>query len=133
MGVGTIPGRGIPEGERGANKTHCVSLVQSKYRDENPCRRLRIWPRCCPVTASPLLGTTQLDSMPPRVLRFQLHLTRFDCSIADAHVPGMYLYTADTPSCAPIKSVECVYKDDKDVERFVEILVERLPASEEGM
>ena len=45
----------------------------------------------------------------------------------------MYLYTADTLSCAPIKSVECVYEDDKDVERFVETLVEQLPASEERM
>ena len=32
MGVGTSPGGGIPEGERGANKTHCVSLVQSKAK-----------------------------------------------------------------------------------------------------
>ena len=79
----------------------------------------------------PLLGTTQLDSLPPRVLRFQLRLTRFDYSIA--HVPGMYLYTADTLSRAPIKSVECVYEDDKDVERFVETLVEQLPASKERM
>ena len=79
----------------------------------------------------PLLGKTQLDSLPPRVLRFRLRLTRFDYSIA--HVPGMYLYTADTLSRAPIKSVECVYEDDKDVERFVETLVEQLPASKERL
>ena len=32
-----------------------------------------------------------------------------------------------------IKSVECVHEDDKDVERFVETLVEQLPASKERM
>ena len=79
----------------------------------------------------PLLGTTELDSLPPRVLRFRLRLTRFDYSIS--HVPGAYLYTADTLSRAPIKTVECVYEDDKDVERFVESLVEQLPASKERM
>ena len=79
----------------------------------------------------PFLGTTQLDSLPPRVLRFRLCLTRFDYSIA--HVPGMYLYTANTLSHAPIKLVECAYEDDKDVERFVKTLVEQLPASKERM
>jgi len=74
----------------------------------------------------PLLGTTQL---PPRVLRFRLRLTRFEYS--NAHVPGMYLYSADTLSCAPIKSVECVYEDDKDVKRFIEMFIEQLPASKE--
>ena len=66
----------------------------------------------------PLLGTTQLDSLLPRVLRFRLRLTRFDYSIS--HVPGEYLCTADTLSRAPIKTVKCVYEDDKDVETFVE-------------
>ena len=79
----------------------------------------------------PLLGTTQLDSLPPRVLRFRLRLTRFYYSIA--HVPGMYLYTADTLSCAPIKTVEGVYEDGKDVERFIETLVDQLPASKKRM
>ena len=79
----------------------------------------------------PLLGTKQLDSLPPRVLRFRLRLTRFDYSIA--HVPGMYLYTADTLSRAPIKAVESVYEDDTHVEQFVETLVEHLPASKERM
>ena len=43
------------------------------------------------------------------------------------------MFTADTLSRAPIKSVECVYGDDKDVKRFVETLVEQLPASKERM
>ena len=37
----------------------------------------------------------------------------------------MYLHTADTLSRAPIKTVKYVYKDDKDVVRFVETLVEQ--------
>ena len=47
----------------------------------------------------PLLGTKVLDSLPPRVLRFRLCLARFDYSIV--HVPGKYLYTADTLSRSP--------------------------------
>ena len=164
------PGGGISEGERGANKTHCVSLVQSKCQDKDSCRCLCIWTRCCLATASqerenwkpiayasksmsetekrysqieeealalvwtcekfadyvigkqiqietdhkplvPLLGTTQRDSLPPRVLRFQLRLTRFDYSIA--HVPGMYFYTADTLSRALIKSVDAYMRMTK--------------------
>ena len=79
----------------------------------------------------PLLGKTQLDSLPPRVLRFRLRLTRFDYSIA--YVPGMYLNTADTLSRAPIGTAECVYENDKDVEKFVGTRVEQLPASKERM
>ena len=59
----------------------------------------------------PLLGTTQRDSLPPRVLRFQLRLTRFDYLIA--HVPGMYFYTADTLSRALIKSVDAYMRMTK--------------------
>ena len=45
------------------------------------------------------------------------------------------MYTADTLFHAPIKSVECLYEDNKDVERFVVMLVEQLPvpASKEEM
>ena len=44
----------------------------------------------------PLLGTKNLDSMPPR---FRLQLDRFQFSIG--HVPGKELYTADALSRAP--------------------------------
>jgi hypothetical protein len=37
----------------------------------------------------PLLGTKNLDSMPPRILRFRLRLDRFQFSIG--HVPGKEL------------------------------------------
>ena len=41
-----------------------------------------------------LLGTKSLDSLPPRILRFRLHLSRFSYSIH--YVPGKLLYTPDT-------------------------------------
>ena len=50
----------------------------------------------------PLLGLKHLDRLPPRILRFRLRLTRFDYTIT--HVPGKYLYTADTLSRAPVHS-----------------------------
>ena len=47
----------------------------------------------------PLLGTKSLDKLPPRVLRFRLRMSRYNYSIE--HVPGKYLYTADTLSRTP--------------------------------
>ena len=41
---------------------------------------------------APLLSTTHLDDLPPRILRFRLRLMRFDYTIS--HVPGKLL-------CAP--------------------------------
>ena len=48
----------------------------------------------------PLLSTKQLSSLPPRVLRFRLHMDRFDFTIS--HVPGKHLCTADTLSRSPV-------------------------------
>ena len=48
----------------------------------------------------PLLGVKQLDTLPPRVLRFRLRLDRFNYNIQ--HVPGKEMYTADTLSRAPL-------------------------------
>ena len=52
----------------------------------------------------PLLGTKQLDSLPPRVLRFRLRLDRFTYTII--YVPGKDLHTADTLSRAPLTNTE---------------------------
>ena len=41
-----------------------------------------------------------LDRLPPRILRFRLHLDRFSYNIK--HVPGKELYTADMLSRAPV-------------------------------
>ena len=73
----------------------------------------------------PLLSTTHLDQMPPRVLRFRLRLTRFDYTIS--HVPGKLLYTADALSWAPDPS-ETSPQEYQDTEFLVNALVAYLPA-----
>ena len=73
----------------------------------------------------PLLSTTHLDRMPPRVLRFRLRLTRFDYTIT--HVPGKLLYTADALSRAPVSS-EKQPQEYPDTEFLVSALVAYLPA-----
>ena len=74
----------------------------------------------------PLLGTKHLDNLPPRVLRFRLHLSRFEYDIS--HVPGKLLYTTDTLSRAPISSTEfCNLQEEADL--LMAISVEHLPAS----
>ena len=79
----------------------------------------------------PLLGTKQLDSLPARVLRFRLHLDRFNYSIK--HVPGKHLYTADTLSRSPLTSTE----GSSDLEELAELAaaatVAHLPASTERL
>ncbi len=49
----------------------------------------------------PLLNSKQLDSLPPRVLRFRLRLARFNYNVV--HVPGKDLNLADTVSRAPVR------------------------------
>ena len=48
----------------------------------------------------PLLGSKDLDRLPPRILRFRLRLDRFSYDIQ--HIPGKELYTADTLSRTPL-------------------------------
>ena len=59
----------------------------------------------------PLLGYTNLDCLPPRVLRFRIRLMRFDYSIS--HVPGKLLYTADTLSRAPVNPPDVNHIHDR--------------------
>ena len=80
---------------------------------------------------APLLGTKHLDSLPPRVLRFRLRLTRFDYSIM--HVPGKLLYTADTLSRAPCTSVQNDVRLQDEAEAVMDLYVAHLPASTERL
>ena len=50
----------------------------------------------------PLLNSKQLDSLPPRVLRFRLRLARYEYQVH--HVPGKLLFSADAFSRAPVAS-----------------------------
>ena len=75
----------------------------------------------------PLLGSKNLDSLPPRVLRFRLRLTRFDYSIV--HVPGKLLYMADALSRAPVASTESSSTSwQVEAELLVEATIADLPA-----
>ena len=74
----------------------------------------------------PLLGTKNLDSLPPRVLRFRIRLSRFEYQMR--HVPGKYLYTADTLSRAPIQCTE-PYNLQEEADLLMEISIQHLPAS----
>ena len=79
----------------------------------------------------PLLGTKNLDSLPPRVLRFRLRLARFDYSIT--HVPGKLLYTADALSRAPSSADESDTRLQEEAEALMEVCVAHLPASRERL
>uniref|UniRef100_A0A8C7WMF3 Gypsy retrotransposon integrase-like protein 1 n=2 Tax=Oryzias sinensis TaxID=183150 RepID=A0A8C7WMF3_9TELE len=76
-----------------------------------------------------LLGSQQLDALPPRIQRFKMRLMRYSYSIS--HVPGKSLWTADMLSRAPLLNNET--PDDKelleDTNIYVDRIMENLPAS----
>ena len=77
-----------------------------------------------------LLGTKQLDNLPPRILRFRIRLTRFNYAIQ--HVPGKLLYTADTLSRAP-KWEETDKNSQDRTESLMEVVISDLPASKQRL
>lgn len=79
----------------------------------------------------PLLGMKHLDSLPPRVLRFRLRLSRFDYSIE--HVPGKHLYTADTLSRAPKPSTGADTNLEELAELAMEACIAHLPANRDRL
>ena len=74
----------------------------------------------------PLLTYKHLDNLPPQILRFRLHLIRFDYHIS--HVPGKYLYTANALSRATTlpNSDEEATKLQGEVEWFIQRVVSHL-------
>ena len=77
----------------------------------------------------PLLGSSSLDSLPPRVLRFRLRMGQFNYDIV--HVPGKLLYTADALSRAPSLSSENDSRLEEEAEALLEVYVNHLPAGKE--
>jgi transposase InsO family protein len=76
----------------------------------------------------PLLGTKDLDNLPPRILRFRLRLARFSYSIG--YVPGKNLYTANTLSRSPISdTVNELQLEEEETELLVQMQIDNLPAS----
>ena len=67
--------------------------------------------------------------MPPRILRFRLHLMRFSYVIQ--HVPGKELYTANALSRAPLPTSGD--SQTKLIEQFVNTVMSTLPASTERL
>ena len=78
----------------------------------------------------PLLGTKDLHSLPPRVLRFRLRLNRFHYEIT--HVPGKLLTTADTLSGTPLQDGKEVTLIE-EVEEMVDSILQQLPASKDQL
>ena len=76
----------------------------------------------------PLLGSKNLDSLPPRILRFRLRLAKFDYTIS--HVPGKLSNTADTLSRAPFISKGNDAELQQYTESFIEIAILNLPLTE---
>ena len=80
----------------------------------------------------PLLGSKNLEELPVRVQRFRMRLMRFDFTIS--HVPGKQLVIADTLSRAPVPSdLEAAEKFGQEVEMFVNLIVESLPATDKRL
>ena len=76
----------------------------------------------------PLLSTTHLHNLPPRVLCFRLRLNRFNYDIC--HVPGKNLCTADTLSRAPVAEPgpnSIAFQNKLEV--YMHLIISSLPAS----
>ena len=79
-----------------------------------------------------LLGSKNLDMLPPRIFCFRLQLARYNYSIT--HVPEKLLYTADTvcrlppdPWATSLSPLEVI------VENFMGGIVFTFPATSEGL
>ena len=78
------------------------------------------------------MSSKQLDSLPPRILRFRLRLMRYHFNIK--HVPGKLMYTADTLSRAStsVPGTDCEVLQD-NAELFAAQVIAHLPASKARM
>ena len=61
----------------------------------------------------PLINTKHLDDLPPRMLRFQLRLAKYD--YVAHHIPGKLLYAANVLSHAPSRE-----EGDQEIQEEVE-------------
>ena len=76
----------------------------------------------------PLLTTTELHKIPPRIQRFRLRLTKYQVNVV--HVPGKHQVMADALSRAPVAKPD---KEDiafiNDVSLYAKQAIEITPAS----
>jgi len=79
----------------------------------------------------PLLNNKNLDTLPPRVLRFRLRLMRFDYTVH--HVAGKLLYTADALSRAPLPFTPDNITNSAKMEDQVLATIAQLPATRDRL
>lgn len=68
----------------------------------------------------PLLGSKNLEEVPPRIQRLRMRVLRFDFTIS--HVLGKDLVTADTLSRAPSRSSSSLEKEE-EIDLYVESIL----------
>ena len=78
----------------------------------------------------PLLGSKNLDEMPPRIQRLQMRLLRFDFTIS--HAPGKNLVTADALSRVP-SQLTSNEESEEEINLYVESVLLQLPASDKRL
>ena len=78
----------------------------------------------------PLLGSKNLEEVPPRIQRLRMRLLRFDFTIS--HVPGKDLVTTDALSRAPSRSTSSLEKEE-EIDLYVENILLQLLASDKRL
>uniref|UniRef100_A0A3P8NB56 ribonuclease H n=1 Tax=Astatotilapia calliptera TaxID=8154 RepID=A0A3P8NB56_ASTCA len=78
----------------------------------------------------PLLGSKNLDELPPRVQRLRMRLMRYSFTIS--HVPDKHIATADVLSRAPEKTV-CDETLRDEMNLYAHQVISGLPATEERL
>ena len=80
----------------------------------------------------PLLGSYDLDQLPPRVQRFRMRLMRFSYHMT--HVPGSELHTADALSRSPhSKPTQSDQQLERESTAFVRTIMTNFPASDQRL
>ena len=82
---------------------------------------------------APLLNTKHLDCLPPPILRFRLHLAKYDYTVV--HIPGKLLYATDALSRAPTSQVTLMEDDSlqDDAELLASTVISSLPAGKQKL
>ncbi|KAK7912494.1 hypothetical protein WMY93_012705 [Mugilogobius chulae] len=78
----------------------------------------------------PLLGSRNLDELPPRIQRLKMRLMRFSFTIS--HVPGKEIATADVLSRAPIAHTEEGLHEE-EIDLYADAVVASIPATEKRL
>ena len=76
----------------------------------------------------PLLGSKNLNEMPPRIQRLRMRLLRFQYSIS--YVPGKSLTTADTLSRAPVNQEQQWGLQEEEIALYAHSVLSEIPASD---